>query len=461
MSLRPRSNLLWLLFAAAMLYTANAQKLPLPALDDCFYARKAVEMARAGNVFTVTWHGSPTFQNPPLQIFLMAKSIDVLGENDLAARLPSILMALGILAGTYLIGRRTVGPPAALGAAALLLVSPYFANNARRAMMEIPLTFWLVMATVLLLEGLERPRLHLALAIPLAGGILTKSVLGLLPIVVFLVAALTVPSLRVTLRRGWFWGGIALGILLGASWSIQQGLVFGWRAFEEHYLSEILHRSTGAFDPLRALWVYPKILLQTFEPVAIPGLIGAVGLWRARRERGAAGLLAVWAVLPFLLYSLSATRTPRYVFPLFPALALCGADWLQRLWPRLVSLVATGLAPGAALLGAAVFWVAPGLLARPGAAPIKADRSLRELARSGATLPYLGSHYWDLANPMLYYQELFLEPSATVDAALESARRSPSGLLVVDSGMRSALEERARVGTVLESGRWSVVRLQR
>ena len=90
----------------------------MPALDDCFYARKAVETERDGGFFTVTWAGRPAFQNPPLQIWLTARSFALLGEHDLAARLPSILMALGILMGTYRIAQLTVGPIAGVGASA-------------------------------------------------------------------------------------------------------------------------------------------------------------------------------------------------------------------------------------------------------------------------------------------------------------------------------------------------------
>jgi 4-amino-4-deoxy-L-arabinose transferase-like glycosyltransferase len=77
-----------LLLAGALLFSANAGKLSLPALDDCFYARKAVEMERSGGFFTVTWAGEPAFQNPPLQVWLTARAFALFGENDLAARLP-------------------------------------------------------------------------------------------------------------------------------------------------------------------------------------------------------------------------------------------------------------------------------------------------------------------------------------------------------------------------------------
>ena len=137
-----RRQLLVLLLAGSALFAANARQLGLPALDDCFYARKGVEMARSGGVFTVTWNGHPTFQNPPLQIWLLARSFALLGENDFSARLPSMIMAVALLLAVYRIGCLTVGATEGVGAVALLLVSPYFLNNARRCMMEMPLALW-------------------------------------------------------------------------------------------------------------------------------------------------------------------------------------------------------------------------------------------------------------------------------------------------------------------------------
>ena len=94
---RPRRELAILLLAGAVLFTANARELSLPALDDCFYARKAVEMERSGHFFTVTWADRPAFQNPPLQIWLTARSFALFGENDLAARRVGELVSVHVI----------------------------------------------------------------------------------------------------------------------------------------------------------------------------------------------------------------------------------------------------------------------------------------------------------------------------------------------------------------------------
>src|SRR5207247_3631053 len=105
------------------------------------------------------------------------------------------------------IGALALGETAGASAAALLLVSPFFLDNARRCMLEIPLAFWVAATLLLFLEGLARPRWFLLAALPLAAAILTKSVLGLLPLAAYAAAALLSPALRAPLRTPWPWIG--------------------------------------------------------------------------------------------------------------------------------------------------------------------------------------------------------------------------------------------------------------
>src|SRR5262249_35796275 len=68
---RPRTVVL-LLLAALVLFTMRIGDLSLASLEDAFYAREAVEMARSGRVYTVTWNEVPTHEHPPLHLWLVA-----------------------------------------------------------------------------------------------------------------------------------------------------------------------------------------------------------------------------------------------------------------------------------------------------------------------------------------------------------------------------------------------------
>jgi 4-amino-4-deoxy-L-arabinose transferase-like glycosyltransferase len=447
-----------LLLAGALLFSANAHRISLPALDDCFYARKAVEMERHGRAFTVTWAGRPAFQNPPLQIWLTARSFALFGENDFAARLPSILMAVGVLGGVYRIGLLTVGPAAATGAVAWLLISPTFANHARRSMLDLPLTFWVVLSVLVLVEGLRRPRVHALFAVPLGAAILTKSVLGLLPLGLLFAGALACAPLRASLRRPWIWLGVFGGLGLGASWTIQQLVVFGPDAVRAHYLGEILSRSTQPLAARQLLVDYPAALLGAYQPVILPGMVGAVLLWRRHRHdpESAARLLPVWVALPTALYSLSSARSARYLFPVLPALALCASDWITAALPRVAAALRRWVAPAVAVAVALVFWVRPALLVAGGSDFFKTDSVIRTRVPEGEPLTYLGTwaDYWGLANPILYYTDRRLEaPRETAADALRAAGSRRSRLILVQKSRLSEIQGPSH-DVVLEQPAW-------
>jgi branched-subunit amino acid ABC-type transport system permease component len=221
----------------------------------------------------------PTHQHPPLHLWLVARAFRALGEHDLAARLPTALLALGTLVLTWRIGVLTVGRAAAVAATASLLATPIFVDNARRLMMEVPLTFWITATVWVYLEARGRPRWQIALAVPLGAAILTKSVLGLMPLAA-LVGVLASAELRAPLRRPWVWIGLGLGLAIGASWLAHQWWTQGSGAVASHFLAHVVRRSTRSFR-LAALYAYPLILLKFYQPLIVPAL---VGLWLVLRR---------------------------------------------------------------------------------------------------------------------------------------------------------------------------------
>ena len=447
--------------AAAALFTVHMADLSLPSLEDAFYAREAVEMERAGRFYTVTWNELPTHQHPPLQIWLVGRSFALFGENDFAARLPTVLMALGLILLAYRLGAHLVGSAAALTGIACLLATPLFVDNARRLMMEVPLTFWITLTILLFVEGRERPWLHALLGLPLGAAILTKSVLGLMPLWVF-VGALVCPDLRRAWRRPWIWLGIALGLAFGVSWPVQQALSQGLATVRFHYVTFVVGRSTGRWGVLPLLFGYPLILLKFYQPIVLPGVLGALLVLRRCGLRHPAVLLAAWVLVPIALCSLSSFRTPRFLFPILPALALCAGYGLAETFPRAAARLAWPVVPVGALAVAVVIWVAPSLLPLdPNAGFKRGAALLRTEIPEHETVPYLGNRYWSTANPLLYYTERALERSSpSAAAAIQLARRSRAHLLLCD---RSRLAEVRVLGVpfaiVLEDPQWLLIRV--
>ena len=438
-------------------------------MDDAFYARIALESERSGRFFTTTWNGHPNFQKPPLQFWLVGRFFALFGEHDLSARLPSIAMGLGLLVTTYRIGVLTVGPVAAVTGVAGLALSPYFSDHARRVMQEIPSGLWTALAMLTLLESRRRPRLMVFFALPLAAAILTKSALGLLPLLVLVVSVAAVPALRSVLKNPWAWVGVIGGLALAASWTIHVAWTFGVEGLSEHYLGEVGPRAVTQASPLTYFLGYPLKLLDSYQPVIIPAVLGAIVLWRNRAARGESGLvLPIWAFVPVLALNFLSGRSPRYIFPIFPALALCAGFWLVHVAPSVALVVRRFIAPALLVAGAIILWTTPSILiplfqsAADKNHDIKHSRVLlQELMPPGERVAFFGGQYWLKASPLLYYADRQLEfPDSTPAKALERAAGRPSRLALWD---RNKLAEIDRAVTpyrvVFESRDWVLLKL--
>src|SRR5574340_240506 len=110
-SLPPRAAFVLLALVRALaLFRLGAS--PLVGPDEPRYARVAVEMHRAGAWVTPTVAGQPWLEKPPLYYWLAGAAFSVLGETELAARLPSALALVLLVAATAFVGARLYGSAA-------------------------------------------------------------------------------------------------------------------------------------------------------------------------------------------------------------------------------------------------------------------------------------------------------------------------------------------------------------
>jgi 4-amino-4-deoxy-L-arabinose transferase-like glycosyltransferase len=454
-------------------------RISLQSLDDAFYARKGVEMARSGNFFTVTLGDDPAFQNPPLQFWIMGRSFVLFGENDFAARLPFVVMALVTLVATVRIGTLTVGRAAGVTAVALLIITPIFSSTARGTMMEIPFGCWVTLTFLFFLEGVSsastgaaefeksrRTRWHLLMALPIAGAILTKSVLGVVPLMVLPVVYVLSRDLRMRCGHP-TWIGVVIGIILGFSWPIQQWFVFGDVALQQHFLGQVLEPSTQSVGIASRLIGYPLILLRSYQPILFPGLAGAVMLTLAARRADADSewrrlLLVTWIVVPIAIASLSSAQSSRYIFSILTPLALCAAWCLLRVMPRAAAFITQWFTPSLAVAAAIAFWVQPTLLTRDQNQLFKsqAERLKRDIP-AGTTIGYLGTRYWLIANPLLYYTDRTL---TQLESAAEICDESRNIVVVfVDDDRKDAVRQQAcglTPSTMIEGADWQLLRVK-
>jgi hypothetical protein len=314
----------------------------------------------------------------------------------------------------------------------------------------------------------RRTRWHLLMALPIAAAILTKSVLGVIPLMVLPVVFALSGDLRRRCGHA-TWIGLLLGVMLGFSWPLHQWLVFGDVALEQHFLGQVLEPSTQAVGIVSRLIGYPLILLRSYQPILFPGLAGAVMLVIAARRTPTRDnddwrrlLLVAWIAVPIAIASLSSAQSSRYIFSILTPLALCAAWWVLRVMPRGAAFITHWFTPALAAAAAIAFWVQPTLLTRDQNQLFKreAERLKRDIP-AGTTVGYLGTRYWLIANPLLYYTDRTLTQLESAAELCDDYRKI--AVVFVDKDREDAVNQLAcglTPSTMIEGADWKLFRVK-
>ena len=348
---------------AALLLFLGSRGLNEP--DEGRYAEIAREMVVSGDWLVPTLNGIPHFQKPPMLYWATAASIRAFGVNEWAARLPSALAALGVVALTYWMGALLFTKRTGVAAALILLSSLEFFTAARLLTPDMLMTFWITAAIASLVKyGRGGGRVWAWLFFVAMGlGFLTKGPMAfIVPVAAALSWQLSRRRSDSPLRLPWLRGAVLM-LAIGLSWfvvlSIRDPDLFSYFAGDE-LVKRFASKSHGRSKPFWFFaWVLPAGLFPwTFLLIAL--LWRRVVRWREGwRPNPDQWLLMGWVAIPLAILSLSGSKLPTYVLPLFPALALGIAHWTRshadrRAWnaafvATLIALAAT--AAGIATLG--------------------------------------------------------------------------------------------------------------
>jgi len=214
----------------------------------------------------------------------------------------------------------------AFASAFVLLFPGLFVDASRRAMIDIPLAFFVTLAFFAVFKAKDQKPWYLVFGLALACSILTKSVLGLFPLAIVGVFLILSRQWREIINP-WFLSGSFIGLILGFSWHFINWQTQGQGFISEHFGWLIFERSFGGTkDPFYFL-SYAKDFLKNYWPWLPFALVGLVQFGKRgfKGKNETALLLFLWPVLTFLVMSMSKNQTLRYLFMIFPALAIITA----------------------------------------------------------------------------------------------------------------------------------------
>ncbi len=332
----------------AFLFLFQLGDLSLVDYDEGAYAEVAREMVVRDDLLRPFLDGEPWYEKPPALYWSMVAGTRLFGMTPLGIRLFNALAAVALILVVYAFARRPLGERAALLSAIALGCSIELIALARVALTDLQLTLWLTITLGCLHRALEADRSQGAtgwgraglgwfLLACLASGaaMLTKGLIGfLLPGGAVFLVCLYERRLRRLFRPVWLVAGLPVLFGVGLSWYFAIGAADGWgfmrELFWEHHVGRFLSPKQSHGGPIV---YYVPVLLLGFLPwsVFLPLAVKRGELDSADDERGRfLRLLATFALLVFVFFSLAATKLPNYVAPTLPALALLIGDLFAR-----------------------------------------------------------------------------------------------------------------------------------
>ena len=306
--------------------------------DEGRYAEIAREMLVTGDWITPRYNGYKYFEKPPLQAWATAAAFQAFGIGDWQARLWTALTGFLTILLVGFTGARIFNARAGWLAAVVLASSPIWIISGHFNSLDMGLSSFLVAALCsLLLAQTSHNKNHCrnwmwACWIFMALATLSKGVIGAaIPAMVFIAYSISTWDWKIWTRLRLFSGTI-LFLAITAPWFVlvaQRNPEFLEFFFIHEHLQRFTqddHSRTGPiyyFVPLLLIGLLPWILQA-------PGALAQA--WSERRREFSAGwLLVCWFAVIFAFFSVSHSKLPGYIIPVFPALALIIGNRLDRL----------------------------------------------------------------------------------------------------------------------------------
>jgi 4-amino-4-deoxy-L-arabinose transferase-like glycosyltransferase len=336
----------WLVIAVAIIWFANLEYRTLVKPDEGRYAEIPREMVASGDWTTPRLNDLKYFEKPPLQYWATAVAYEVFGEHQWTSRLWAGLTGFAGIFLVWFAGLRLFGRVVADYAAILLGSSLLYVLIGHIDTLDMGVTFFITLGIFSLLLAqseteVKKQRNWMLLAwAGMALAVLSKGLMGLiLPGTAVLIYCILQRDLTLLKRMHWF-PGLAVFFLIVSPWFylvMKANPEFFERFFIYEHFTRFTTKDLGRYQP----WYYfVPILLAGALPWTVLMFDSAMRAWRggvrADKAFSPERFLLIWAVFIYVFFSVSGSKLPSYLLPMFPALALLMAVRLTQIRERVL-----------------------------------------------------------------------------------------------------------------------------
>ena len=329
-----------LLAAAYLLLMMGNGFVSLTHPDEVFYVQSAKEMVQHHNWLTPMMFDKPQFEKPIFFFWLLAVNIKLFGLAPFAARFwPAFFAIIGV-AVTYWVAWMLFERKRLAFLSGLILTSSFIYLALARAVLTDMVFSVLVAATIALLYSGYKYRASadqwIIGAAAVAGfAVLTKGVLGMIFPATVLAIFLSYKKDWVFLTTRGTWLGLCVFLLIALPWHI---LMYQWygREFIQEYVQNVHIRRVIEAEHARLdnWYFYIGIMFAGILPWSFFWPPAARLVWRQFKEklpeRDKLFFLLAWILGVYICVQPAHSKLASYVFPVFPAIAVLIAYYLDR-----------------------------------------------------------------------------------------------------------------------------------
>ena len=307
--------------------------------DEVFYVQSAKEMIQHNSWLTPMIFDAPQFEKPVFFFWLLALNIKLFGLTPFAARFwPAFFAIIGV-GVTYWVAWMLFERKRLAAISAVVLMSSFiYLALARSVLTDMVFSVWVALTIALLYAGYKyraSSERWLVLAGVAAGfAVLTKGFLGIIfPVMVMGIFLLYKKDLTFLKTRG-TWLGLCVLLLIALPWHIVMYQWYGQEFIREYVHNVHIRRVLEAEHARLDNWYfYPGLMLVGILPWSLFWPPAASLAWRQFKEklpdRDKLFFLLSWITGVYLCVQPAHSKLASYVFPVFPAIAIFIAYYLD------------------------------------------------------------------------------------------------------------------------------------
>ena len=270
------------------------------------------------------------FEKPPLFYWAVALSYKAFGVSEWSFRFPNALSALLCVLALYLAARSWLGRKVAFLSSVILMSSVGFFSMARIVTLDMFFSLWLFLSLLCFYEYYRerRPVFIYLFYVSMGLSTLTKGPVGILLVgATILIFLFFEKNLRFLRELKWL-TGIAVYLIVIVPWivaiSLREREFLYFFVIDQNILRFLTtkHKRTGS------LFYFLPVLFGGMLPWSFFIPRSFIKLWNKKEFR----LFIIWTMVVCAFFSVSKSKLPPYILPVFPAVSLVLGGFFGEKW---------------------------------------------------------------------------------------------------------------------------------